>query len=95
MARYTFDSTPLQELAITELRVKANAVAAVGADPLLPVVDLYPDNKSFVKAQATAWIAPQVAAYVETRLNRVADAFRHDATTDAQRTAVEQALGLP
>ena len=84
MPSYSYTTTPVQELALTDLRTQAEAA---GKGP-------YVDNKTFVKATITELLAPAVAAYLDKRLNRVADRFRHPDTSEADRTAVEAALGL-
>lgn len=84
MASYSYTTTPVQELALTDLRQKAEAE---GRGP-------YVDNRTFVKATITDLLAPHVASYIEKRVSRIADKFRHVDTTDAERTAAETALGL-
>jgi len=83
MARYTFDTSNLEEAALTARRLKVNADEGGS----------YADNAAFVEAAVrTKLLRPMVDGFVEQRLHQVADAYR--AASPAQRAQAEAALGL-
>lgn len=87
MADYTFTTTAVEEAALTDKRLLVNVerVAAGQAE--------FPTNQSFVTVTVRETLMkPMVAAYIERRLQQVADAYR--TATAVQRSQVDSALGL-
>jgi hypothetical protein len=89
MAQYTFDTTAIEDAALTSKRNAVNAERAALTPPQAP----FPDNQSFVTVSVrTTLLKPMVEAFIEQRLQIVADAYRQ--ATNAQRQQVDTALGL-
>jgi hypothetical protein len=89
MALHTFDTSPLQEAAITFKRQRVNQERAAQTPPLPP----FDDNAAFVAFVVENQIlGPIVPEFVNARLQLVADAYR--TATPAERQAVDQALGI-
>jgi hypothetical protein len=82
MATYSFDTTPVQEAAITRKRAQHNAENAVQV----------PDNAAYVALRVAEILRPIVAEFVESRLQSAADAYR-TASPDV-REQVDALLGL-
>lgn len=83
--KYAFDTTDEQEDAITYKRLKLNVELEKAGQPT------YDDNASYVAFfVATAIIGPLIVEFVESKLQKVADAYR--AATDTDRKTVEGTL---
>ena len=86
---HVFDTTVLQEDALTSLRVKENA-ARDGQVPKLPPFD---DNDAFwFWYIQTNVMDPLMITFIEARLQKVADAYR--VATDSSRKAVDSTLKI-
>jgi hypothetical protein len=89
MAQYTFDTTAIEDAALTSKRLAVNAERAALDPPQAP----FPDNQSFVTVSVrSTLLKPMVEAFIEQRLQIVADAYRQ--ATNVQRQQVDTALGL-
>jgi hypothetical protein len=75
---YSFDTTAEQEDAITFKRLEVNKTLARPFETNAAYVAFF---------VATEVMAPTVADYVETKLKRLADAYR--TTTETERRAIE------
>lgn len=89
MALHQFNTTAIQEAAITYKRQRINAERTSATPPLPP----FDDNAAFVAfAVENEILGPLVPEFVEARLQLVANAYR--TATNAQRQAADQALGI-
>lgn len=89
MALHQFNTTNLQEAAITYKRSRVNAERTTQTPPLPP----FDDNPAFVAfAVENQILGPLVPEFIEARLQLVANAYR--TATPAQRSSVDTALGI-
>lgn len=89
MAVHSFSTTPVQEAAITSARSAENDRRAALIPPLPP----FDDNASFVDFAVTNKIlGPEVTAFINARLQLVANAYR--VATQADRNQVDTILGI-
>jgi hypothetical protein len=89
MALHSFNTTALQEAAISYKRQRVNQERAAMTPPQPP----FDDNAAFVAfAVENQILGPLVPEFVEARLQMVANAYR--IATPAQRQSVDSTLGL-
>ena len=89
MAVYSFDTSTLQEDAITFKRTQVNADRQAMNPPQPP----FEDNQTYVQLYVLPQMfSPILVEYVNDRTNKIADAYR--IASDATRKAVDSALKL-
>ena len=87
MATYTFTTSDLQEDTLTDHRLTVNAARGALTPPLPP----YDTNDALVQdAVVNAILGPLVTAYVDKRVQKVANAYR--VASDVDRKVVDGTL---